>query len=169
MGQEREIPDAAHVPDGRWHSVPGARSPVFRRIILAFRMLGAFLGWALFIYWWTTVLKPDMASKTHIELSVLLIGVAILSVIVTALFWIRHNLDIASAGQRGGVSRYMVPKFDLDYLGRTLKLPDREILVGSAVIFVRAEGDQKTYSVGASPVATTGEKFVPESSEGYSP
>jgi len=167
MGQERENPDASHVPDGPWHSLPGARSPVFRRMILAFRVLGAFLGWALFIYWWTTVLKPDMASKTHIELSVLLIGVAILSVIVIALFWIRHNLDIASTGQRGGVSRYMVPKFEKDYLGRTLKLPPREVLIGSTVISVRADSVQKTYSVGALPVATRGQKLVPESSEVY--
>ena len=142
------------MPGGTRHSVPGTRSPVARRIILVIRMLGAFLGWALFIYWWTTVLRPDMASKTHIELSVLLIGVAILSVIVAALFWIRHNLDIASTGQRGAVSRYMVPKFDADYLGRPLNLPQREVLIGSSVITVRAEADRKTYSVGALPVTT---------------
>src|ERR1700693_4969538 len=128
MGHERDNPKAALVPGLLRQSAPGARPPLFHRMILAFRMLGAFLGWALFIYLWTKVLKPAMASRTHIELSFLPLAVAILGVIGAAIFWIRHNLNIASTGQRGGMSRYIVPKFDLDYFGRTLKLPQREVL-----------------------------------------
>ena len=112
----------------------------------ACRILGASLGWALFIYGWRLVLESPAVSKLRIEFSVLEVAAMIVLIIGGALWWIRHNLSIARLGHRGKISRYISPKFERDYFGRALTLPSRAVLIQSAVINLRIEGNRKIYS-----------------------
>jgi hypothetical protein len=139
-------------PDGRGARGPyatGGAAPGYARPSLASQVVQAAItgsGWILFLVWWVVVLRREtIASFWTSALSPVIGGVAVIAA-ATAL-WIVHNRRLARKGQRGTVTRYTVPAFRLDLLGRPLRVPGADQLQTATQIVVTASDREKVYEV----------------------
>jgi hypothetical protein len=115
-----------------------------RRLVYAIVLV---LCWLLFFYWWSVVFRtvdPAVLGTIAIALSV---GLAITTVI--ALWWTRHNLAIARKGQRGLASRYIIPEFRHDSLGRPLRFQQGSTTGHARVVVIDNRDGVKEYFVPA--------------------
>ena len=81
-------------------------------------LLPAILGWILFLYWWQRVASESTASAATVAVVVLV--VIAVAIFYATLLWIRHNLKLAQRGKRGYSTRYVLPRFEHDWLERPL-------------------------------------------------
>ncbi len=138
MGPNRSAPPLPDV-------VTRTRHPI-KRIAHALLSLG---GWALFLWYWTTVFLAPIdraAIQTFVALFVALVG------IVTAhLLWVRFNLDIFRArGQRTRI-REVTFAGTTDRLGRELDGADWTSLQTTRHIAISVVGtpERKVYTAGS--------------------
>jgi hypothetical protein len=108
-------------------------------------------GWTLFAYWWAEVLAENQARP----LSTMLLVVAVFAVfvLVGTFVWIWHNRRIAARGSRGTASRFTVPRYDLDAVGREILILHREGVRSADVVRIESTEQRKTYSAGADSAA----------------
>jgi hypothetical protein len=119
----------------------GGPSPASRAV----QAVVAVGGWILFVFWWFVVLQREtIASFWSSTLAPVLWGVAAIAA-VTAL-WILHNRRLARKGRRGTVTRYTVPVFTADLLGRPLRFTDPRTLRTSDQIILTATAEEKVYA-----------------------
>lgn len=118
--------------------MPSSRYP---RLYKYLRHIAAACGWLLYLYEWVHV-SWQTPRREPVAFAILLISVTLLMHAGIAA-WISHNKRLAANGKRGRMTRYTVPSFTQDTLGRQLFVHDaahqsREIIVG-------VEGDTKYY------------------------
>jgi hypothetical protein len=113
----------------------------FPRLYRFLRYASAAIGWLLYCYEWVHVSwqTPRQEPVTFVFLFILTVVLMHLAIA----WWIDHNKLIAAAGKRGLSTRYIVPVFVQDYLGRQLVLHDDCRL--SQEILVRVDGGTKFY------------------------
>lgn len=104
-------------------------------------------SWALFFLLWSMALdNTDRLARTTLMTGVTL-GLLVVVVTLVCQAWVRHNVMIASRGQRNRSSRWLPAVFPNDWLGRTLQFPPREHLHSAAEIEVAVNeaGTAKLY------------------------
>ena len=112
-----------------------------RTVVLIFRWICAFLGWALFFFWWKKAYSGTVSQRA-VTISLLVIAGVVAVAALYSSVWIFHNKRIARRGKRGFVSFYKPPNFVSDALGRRLSThhgPEDRI------ISIRQAGNQKEY------------------------
>lgn len=112
-----------------------------RTALLTVRWICAFLGWALFFFWWKKAYSGTVSPRA-ITVSLLVVAGVIVVAAAYASAWIFHNKRIARRGKRGFVSFYKAPRFESDALGRRLSTqhgPDDRLIA------IRHSGNQKEY------------------------
>lgn len=108
-------------------------------------VLALVVGWAPFLYWWRTViLREELRVFAGV---VVWLVMAIFIVTVATSLWIAHNQRLARRGKRGLATRFCTLEPVSDRLGRSLEMPDRDMLRSSARIVILATDDQKVYSI----------------------
>lgn len=107
-------------------------------------VVAVIVGWTLYVYWWAKVLAEEKPR----ELMVLLLLIVLSSMVLLALVlgWIWHNRRLARRGVRGAASRYEVPVFQQDALGREMSLPQPPLLRNAAIVTIEATRQTKTFS-----------------------
>lgn len=113
----------------------------YPRLYKFLRYASAAIGWLLYAYEWVHVSyqTPRREPITFVFLFVLTVIVMHLSIV----WWVDHNKRRAAAGRRGLCTRYIVPVFVQDYLGRELVLHDECNM--SQEIHVHIDGGTKFY------------------------
>ena len=112
-----------------------------KTVLLALRWVCAFLGWALFFFWWKKAYSGT-ASVRAVTISLLVIAAVIVAAVAYAAVWIFHNKRVARRGKRGFVSYYKSPRFEADALGRSLSTqhgPEDNLIA------IRHRGNRKEY------------------------
>ena len=112
------------------------------------------LGWGLFAYWWAAVVGEDpRALWQHplVKLLGFLMALSLLTLVVT-FGWISHNRRIARRGRRGMATRYRVPSYPEDALGRTVLLPQPRDVRAAHIVVVTADAETKTFTTAARPM-----------------
>ncbi len=120
--------------------------------LLVVRWICAFLGWALFFFWWKKASTPGWVSPRAVMWSFLSIAIVVSGAILYSTFWILHNKRLARKGKRGFVSFYKPPKFEADALGRKIKVPEMRHDAYDAIMVVRHVGDHKEYIAEGPPL-----------------
>jgi hypothetical protein len=100
-------------------------------------------GWFLYFYELVRI-SWQTPRRELVSFAILLILTVLLMHLVIVL-WIAHNKLKASKGKRGLCTRYIVPAFSRDYVGRQLVLD--EVCWISREIVVRVDGGTKCYSL----------------------
>jgi hypothetical protein len=118
--------------------MPVSRYP---RLYKFLRRVAAGCGWLLYFYEWVHVSWETPRSEP-VAFAILLV-VATLLMHASIAAWIAHNKRLAAKGMRGRMTRYTVPCFSRDYLGRELVLDEASRL--SREIVVSIDGDTKFY------------------------
>jgi hypothetical protein len=113
----------------------------YPRLYKFLRHVAAGCGWLLYFYEWVHV-SWETPSHEPISFAILFLLSALLMHVGIAA-WISHNKRLAAAGRRGRITRYTVPVFTQDYLGRQLVVHEATRL--SQEVIVRVEGDTKFY------------------------
>lgn len=108
-------------------------------------------GWTLFAYWWAEVLAEDQPRPFLVML--LIVAIFAVLVLVGTLVWIWHNRRIAARGSRGTASRYAVPRYELDAVGREILIRHREAVRSADVVRIESTVQRKIYSAGADSAA----------------
>lgn len=81
----------------------------------------ALLSWALFAYYWWLVSRRRLNPETLAALTILIVAIG--TVWLVTLFWIRHNQLVARrAGDRRKKRRMPPPELSTDTLGRRIEL-----------------------------------------------
>jgi hypothetical protein len=111
----------------------------FPRLYMFLRYASAAMGWLLYAYEWVHV-SWQTPRREPVTFAILLILTMFLMHFSIA-WWIDHNKRLASAGKRGLYTRYIVPSFVQDYLGRQLVL--HEDCHDSQEIHVHIDGGTK--------------------------
>lgn len=101
----------------------------------------ATIGWLIYAFEWVHV-SWQTPRREPVTFAFLLILTVVLMHVSIAL-WIDHNKRLASAGKRGLSTRYIVPVFSQDYLGRQLVLQHECRM--SQEIMVHIDGGTKFY------------------------
>jgi hypothetical protein len=114
----------------------------YPRLYKFLRYASAAVGWLLYAYEWVHVSwqTPRREPVVFVILFILTIVLMHFSIV----WWIDHNKRLALAGKRGLCTRYVVPSFSQDYLGRELVMHDECRL--SQEILVRVDGGLKFYA-----------------------
>jgi hypothetical protein len=115
--------------------------PSYPRLYKFLRHAAAGCGWLLYFYEWVHV-SWETPGREPISFVILFLLSALLMHAGIAA-WIAHNKRLAAAGKRGSLTRYTVPVFTQDYLGRQLVVHEATRL--SQEVTVRVEGDTKFY------------------------
>jgi hypothetical protein len=111
------------------------------RLYKFLRHIAAGCGWLLYLYEWVHV---SWETPSHEPISfVILFIISALLMHAGIAAWIAHNKRLAAAGKRGRLTRYTVPVFTQDYLGRQLVVHEATRL--SQEVIVRVEGETKFY------------------------
>jgi hypothetical protein len=118
--------------------MPVSRHP---RLYKFLRRAAAACGWFLYFYEWVHVSWQTPRAEP-VSFAVLLI-LATLLMHAGIAAWIAHNRRLAARGTRGRMTRYTVPVFTQDYLGRQLVV--HEATRTSREVIVRIDGDTKFY------------------------
>ena len=106
-------------------------------------LLPAALGWLLFFYWWTRVaIESEAAAAT---LAVAVLAIMTLSILLSTLLWIRHNIALAMNGKRGFSTRYLRPVFESDWLGRPLIFRESNPAREGTWFVIHADAKEKRY------------------------
>lgn len=113
----------------------------YSRLYKFLRRLTAACGWILYVYEWVHV-SWETPRREPVTFAILLVAGTLL-MHVTIAGWIAHNKRLAVKGTRGQVTRYTVPCFSRDYLGREIVLPEAARL--SQEVIVRVDGSTKFY------------------------
>ena len=117
---------------------------LFPWIWWTFRIGVAFMGWALFFYWWFLIFRDT--SREAQWASVISLMPVVIAVPAGALLWVRHNKRIAARGRRGLISWYMSPAFQQDYFARSLEFAEGLSIHGAQDIVLTVQEDRKIYS-----------------------
>ena len=112
-----------------------------RTALLTVRWLCAFLGWALFFFWWKKAYSGT-ASEHAVTISLLAITAVIGGAALYSATWIFHNKRIARRGKRGFLSFYKSPRFESDALGRSIS---GQYGPEDSLIAIRHVGNNKEY------------------------
>jgi len=112
-----------------------------RTVFLTFRWIFAFLGWALFFFWWKKAYSGT-ASERAMTISLLVIAAVVVAAVGYAAIWIFHNKRIARRGKRGFLSFYKSPRFESDALGRSISTQHGP---EDSLIAIRQVGNHKEY------------------------
>lgn len=112
-----------------------------RTVLLTIRWICAFLGWALFFFWWKKAYSATVGPHS-VTVSLLVIAAVIAAAVTYAFVWIFHNKRLARRGKRGFVSFYKPPRFEADALGRPLSTQHGP---EDRLIAIRHVGNQKEY------------------------
>ncbi|HTV15667.1 MAG TPA: hypothetical protein VME68_13190 [Acidobacteriaceae bacterium] len=118
--------------------MPSHRYP---RLYKSLRHMAAAFGWLLYFYEWVHV-SCQTPRHEPIAFVILLISATLLMHAGIAA-WISHNKRLAAKGKRGLMTRYTVPVFSQDSLGRQLVV--HEQTRQSQEVIVRVDGDTKFY------------------------
>jgi hypothetical protein len=110
-------------------------------------IISVLFGWTLFVFWWSRVLSTDQPRA----LTDLLLWIALFCALTTfaALWWIRHNRRLARRGRRGMATRYRVPTFLMDALGRAIVLPAGGGERHADVVVIDSSSTKKIYAAEA--------------------
>ena len=125
-----------------------------RTVVLIVRWIGAFLGWALFFFWWRKAVTPGWVSPRAVLFSLVTIAAVVSGAMAYSIFWILHNKRLARRGKRGFVSFYKPPRFESDALGRPLKLPPMDLERYDNVVVIRNSASHKEYLSGEERMGT---------------
>jgi hypothetical protein len=118
--------------------MPTSRYPHLYKFL---RRLTAACGWILYVYEWVHV-SWETPRREPVTFALLLVaGTLLMHATIAA--WIAHNKRLAARGARGQVTRYTVPSFSRDYLGREIVL--HEASWSSQEVIVRVDGGRKFY------------------------
>lgn len=90
------------------------------------------------------MLAQEQPRSLYIMLAIVF-GFALL-VLVGTLFWIWHNCRIAARGSRGLATRYSVPQYYTDAIGREIDIPERDVVRDAAVIRILSTPELKSYT-----------------------
>lgn len=85
-----------------------------------YRRIGVVVGWILYGAGWARTTKMT-SRREPLYFVIGFVGAAIL-LKVTVRLWVAHNKRLAASGRRGAVTRYTVPSYSRDHLGRALVL-----------------------------------------------
>lgn len=131
------------VPGGSGNENNARVMPVSRypRLYKFLRHVAAACGWLLYFYEWVHV-SWQTPRHEPIAFAILLISATLLMHAGIAA-WIAHNKRLAATGKRGRMTRYTVPAFTQDYLGRQLVV--HEETRQSQEVIIRVDGDTKFY------------------------
>jgi hypothetical protein len=113
----------------------------YPRLYKYLRYASAAVGWLLYAYEWVHV--SWQTPRREPVVFVILFILTLVAMHFSIVWWIDHNKRRALAGKRGLCTRYVVPSFSQDYLGRELVMHDECRL--SQEILVRVDGGLKFY------------------------
>lgn len=83
-----------------------------------YRQIGVVVGWILYCVGWART--TQITSRREPLYFVIFFAGAALLLKLTVRLWVAHNKRLATSGRRGVVTRYTVPSYSHDHLGRTL-------------------------------------------------
>jgi len=106
-------------------------------------LLPAVFGWILFFYWWTRVAMESTPAAATIALAVL--AIITLSILLSTLVWIRHNITLAKNGKRGYSTRYLRPLFERDWMNRPLIFRESTSAHEGTWFVIHADENEKRY------------------------
>ncbi|MBR9988664.1 MAG: hypothetical protein KFH98_02855 [Gemmatimonadetes bacterium] len=104
-------------------------------------------GWTLFALWWVEVLEQDQPRPLF--MMILIVAIFAVVVLVGTFVWIAHNRRIARHGSRGSASRFSVPRYERDAVGREIDIPRQHALRAANVVTIAATSKRKRYSLAA--------------------
>jgi hypothetical protein len=102
------------------------------------------LAWMLFFYWWRRVALENTLGTATLALAILTI--VALSILLSTLVWIRHNIKLASRGKRGFSTRYLRPLFECDGLDRPVVFSNAAFALEGTWFVIHADEKEKRYS-----------------------
>jgi cell division protein FtsL len=123
------------------HLIPPNRRHIASSIMWG--TISVLFGWSLFAWWWSRVVVLDQPRPLiRLVMAVLLFSVVVLA---ATFVWIWHNRRIARRGTRGVSTRYRVPAYQRDALGREICLPNGGLVQTARVVVIEAHGERKIY------------------------
>lgn len=131
------------------HRIPQTRRERVRSML--WTAVAILFGWTLFVYWWIRVLSDDEARSLFSSL--VFIALCSLLFIAITVLWIWHNVRISEHGRRGTTTRYQIPRFERDGVGRQIVLPPDANVQRAPIITVNATAETKLYSAQEGPAS----------------
>src|SRR5215471_11559156 len=101
-------------------------------------------GWAVFVYAWWKVTRPENMAQGAFQFTGIQIMTCMVGIGIMASLWIVHNLRLSRKGFRQSAT-LVLPRYEKDCLGRKLVLPADAVLARAAVVSVRLEDGRKVY------------------------
>ena len=122
-----------------------------------YRQIGVSVGWILYCVGWARTTQLT-SRREPLYFAIFFAGAALL-LKITVRLWVAHNKRLATSGRRGAVTRYTVPSYSHDHLGRTLVFAP-EVSYGREITIAVTAGTKLYTAVGTADDAAEATEYA---------